>query len=93
MFFGIKRSSLNIEGYISLTLENTLKKLLVFKDIFEKYSGLSGKKIKLLPKERELGFYQIFPQQYLKQENNGALLLKKCMKCYVSQIVVQVSGL
>lgn len=47
-------------------------------DIFEKYFGLSGKKIKLLPKDRELGFYEVFPQHCSKQGNNETLLSKKC---------------
>ena len=45
-------------------------------NIFEMYSGISGKNVNLLPKERESGCYQIYPQQYSKQDNNVTLFSK-----------------
>lgn len=69
----IKDLQLHNEGHISLPIKNTPENPSAFMDIFEIYSRISGKNVKLYPKERESGCYQIYPQQYSKQDNNGTL--------------------
>lgn len=58
---------IHIEEYISLTLKKTLEKYLAPMYIFEMYFGILGKRVSLLPKERS-GYYQIYPQQYSRQQ-------------------------